>query len=63
MSKERYILHPPPSSSAFLLQLVELVGKSLSLLFRDALSDYIEDFEMFLLKIFEAGVQFFMPGV
>lgn len=54
--KDRYILHPPPSSSAFLLQLVELAGKGLSLLFRDVLSDYIEDLEMFLLEVFEAGV-------
>lgn len=61
--KDRYILHPPPSSSAFLLQLVELVAKSLSLLFRDALSDYIEDLEMFLLEVFEAGVQLFVPRV
>lgn len=61
--KDRYILHPPPSSSAFLLQLVELVGKGLSLLFRDALSDYVEDLEMFLLEVLEAGVQFFVPRV
>lgn len=51
-----YVLHPPPTSGALLLQLVELVGKSLSLLFRDALSDYIEDFEMLFLQVFEASV-------
>lgn len=61
--KEKCFLEPPPPSRVMRLELVKLVCKGPALVVCQAVSDGIQNPEMFLLELLETRVQLLVPRV